>query len=91
MWQLEIAATKASSGSTASSRESGNGTTEGDDGAGDLDAAIEAPDMAAAVAVVGEDLSVPRVQRIVAVYSCAMAVCPLRKSTSRIPGTALRS
>ena len=76
MWQLDIAATKASSGSTASSRDRGNGTTEGEADAGDLDAAIEAPHMAAAVAAVGEVLSVPRVQRIVAVYSCAMAVCP---------------
>ncbi len=30
MWQLESAATKASSGSTASARDSGNGTTEGE-------------------------------------------------------------
>ena len=60
MWQLDRAATKASSGSTASSRDIGNGTTDGDEDAWNLDAAIEAPDMAAAVAAVGEQLSVSR-------------------------------
>ena len=47
--------------------------------------------MAAAVAAVGEDLAVSRVQRTVAVYSCCHRASAFRKSTSRIPGTALRS
>ena len=33
MWQLDTAATNASSGSTASSRERGSGTTDGDEDA----------------------------------------------------------
>ena len=36
MWQLEAAATSASSGSTASARESGTGTDIGDEDAGTL-------------------------------------------------------
>ncbi len=36
MWQLEIAATKASSGSTFSATDQGSGTTWGDEEAGTL-------------------------------------------------------
>ena len=53
MWQLDSEATKASSGSTAAATDIGSGTTCGDDER-DLDAAVEAPAVAAAVAVVGK-------------------------------------
>ena len=57
MWQLDSAATNASSGSTASSREKGSGTTLGEAEAGDRDAAVEAPFVRAAVAALGEILA----------------------------------
>ena len=63
MWQLDSAATNASSGSTASSREKGSGTTLGEEEAGDRDAAVEAPFVRAAVAALGKILAVAAASR----------------------------
>ena len=63
MWQLESAATKASSGSTASSREKGSGTTPGEDEAATVIAAVEAPFVRAAVAALGEILALRGARR----------------------------
>src|SRR5262245_11096298 len=76
MWQLESAATSASSGSTASARDSGTRTESGEEEAGTVTPPSNDHRCARLNLMSVNASSAPRFHEIVAVYSCAMP-CPL--------------
>jgi hypothetical protein len=72
MWQLDSAATSASSGSTASVRDSGSRTDSGEDEAGTVTPPSKAHVCARLNLMSVKGSLEPRFHETVAVYSCAM-------------------